>query len=416
VTPRSSDDANASANRLSIPILTTAADIDSFSVSGNSAKLTFSFTEPPISPSVPPPSGDDLCLFLHTSGTTGKPKGVPLTHANLLTSMVNIAETYSLSPADRSFLVMPLFHVHGLIGALLSTLFSRGTAVIQSGKFSASHFWPELNASQCTWYTAVPTIHQILLSRAKSDFTSKGSLRFIRSCSSALSPATLAEMERVFGVPVIEAYAMSEAAHQMTSNSLPPGKRKPGSVGMGRGVLVCIKDSEGITLPQGERGEVCIRGSNVMGGYHNNPQANRANFTHDGWFRTGDQGYLDPDGYVFLTGRLKEMINRGGEKISPIVVDDVILSHPAVSLAVTFGVPDEKYGEEVHAAVVLYPDYAKQNAGDVIKQLHTHCAKHLAAFSVPKKFYIVEDVPRTSTGKIQRRIVAEHFASPQAKL
>src|SRR5262245_50637589 len=298
------------------------------------------------------PRGDDVALFLHTSGTTSRPKGVPLTHANLMTSIRNIAATYALAPDDTSLIVMPLFHVHGLIGATLSTLLTGGSVIVPAS-FSATKFWPLVQEHRATWYSAVPTIHQILLSRADSDNAPRSGLRFIRSCSAALAPAVFAQLEERFGAPVLEAYGMTEASHQMSSNPLPAaGARKPGSVGRGTGVEIVILDDKGNCLPNGQQGEVSIRGRNVMHGYRNNPDANASSFTN-GYFRTGDQGVLDAENYLTLTGRLKELINRGGEKISPLEVDAVLLEHPAVAEAVSFGVPDPKYGEEVHGAVVL---------------------------------------------------------------
>src|SRR5262245_25026516 len=298
------------------------------------------------------PRGDDVALFLHTSGTTSRPKGVPLTHANLMASIRNIAATYALTPEDISLVVMPLFHVHGLIGAALSTIWSGGSVIVPSS-FSATKFWPLVRERGATWYSAVPTIHQILLSRADSDDAPRSMLRFIRSCSAALAPAVFAQLEKRFASPVLEAYGMTEAAHQMSSNPRPDaGARKPGSVGRGTGVEIVILDEQGNCLPNGQQGEVSIRGRNVMHGYRNNPDANASSFTN-GYFRTGDQGVLDAENYLTLTGRLKELINRGGEKISPLEVDAVLLEHPAVAEAVSFGVPDPKYGEEVHGAVVL---------------------------------------------------------------
>ena len=346
------------------------------------------------------PTPEDVALFLHTSGTTSRPKGVPLTHGNLMASIANIAATYQLSPKDRSLIVMPLFHVHGLIGATLSTL-STGGAVVIPPKFSAGTFWQTASKYSVTWYSAVPTIHQILLSRAEQDNAPRGSMRFIRSCSSALAPATFQQMEDRFGAPVLEAYGMTEAAHQMASNPLPPGSRKPGYVGKGTGVGIAILDEQGNVLPPGKQGEVSIKGVNVMHGYLNNPEANASSFTN-GYFRTGDQGMLDVDGYLMLTGRLKELINRGGEKISPLEVDAALLEHPAVAEAVSFAAPDAKYGEEVHAAVVL-------KASATPAEIQAHCAKRLADFKVPKVIHVTQAVPRTATGKIQRRHVAAHF-------
>lgn len=346
------------------------------------------------------PLPTDVALFLHTSGTTSRPKGVPLTHGNLMASIANIAATYQLTPRDRSLIVMPLFHVHGLIGATLSTLHTGGAVVIPA-KFSAGAFWQQVSKYGVTWYSAVPTIHQILLGRAEQDNAPRGGLRFIRSCSAALAPAVFHQMEERFGAPVLEAYGMTEAAHQMASNPLPPGPRKPGSVGSGTGVDIMIRDDQGAPLPAGQQGEVTIRGVNVMHGYLNNPEANATAFW-DGYFRTGDQGVVDENGYLTLTGRLKELINRGGEKISPLEVDAALLEHPAVAEAVSFAAPDEKYGEEVHAAVVL-------KGAATPAEIQAHCLQRLADFKVPKVIHIADAVPRTATGKIQRRHVAAHF-------
>jgi acyl-CoA synthetase (AMP-forming)/AMP-acid ligase II len=347
------------------------------------------------------PQPHDIALFLHTSGTTSRPKGVPLTHGNLMASIRNIAHTYQLTPGDTSLIVMPLFHVHGLLGATLSTLSRGGTAVIPV-RFSAGSFWTQVAAHHVTWYSAVPTIHQVLLSRADADNAPRSGLRFIRSCSAALAPVMFSQLEARFGAPVLEAYGMTEASHQMCSNPLPPAARRPGSVGRGTGVEVVILDESGRILPPGTPGEVSIKGSNVTGGYHNNPSANATAFTN-GYFRTGDQGQLDAEGYLTLTGRLKELINRGGEKISPLEVDAALLEHPAVAEAVCFGVPDAKYGEEVHAAVVL-----KQETTAL--DLQSFCRDRLADFKVPKQIHITTQVPRTATGKVQRRHVAAHFS------
>ena len=274
------------------------------------------------------PTENDIAMFLHTSGTTSRPKGVPLTHGNLMASIRNIAGHYRLSPADTGLVVMPLFHVHGLMGATLSSLWAGATLVVPS-RFSAQTFWPAVKAHRVNWYSAVPTIHQILLQRADSDGApTQPGLRFIRSCSSALAPATMAQLEARFNAPVLEAYAMTEASHQMTSNPLPPAEHKPGSVGQGTNVEVAIMDEQGnLQAVSGTPGEVVIRGANVTRGYHNNPDANESAFTN-GWFRTGDRGVLDAEGYLTLIGRIKELINRGGEKITPLEIDAVLLSSP----------------------------------------------------------------------------------------
>lgn len=368
-----------------------------------------------ISAACPRPSPELTALILHTSGTTSRPKAVPLTHANLMCSTRNIANTYRLTPADRGLLVMPLFHVHGLLAGLLAPLYAGGSIVIQSPRFSAKGFWNDLLTYECSWYTAVPTMHQILLSqlakagpaaseKLKQDLARVGRLRFIRSCSSALAPATFRQLEDLLNVPVLEAYAMTEASHQMTSNNLPPLKRKAGSVGQGQGVEVAILTSEGKPVPQGSIGEVCVRGANVTHGYLRNPTANAESFFPGSWLRTGDQGYMDEEGFVYLTGRLKELINRGGEKIMPGEIDSALLEHPAVAEAVAFGVPDEMLGQAVNAAVVLKP--GKSTSEDEIKSF---LKTKLATFKVPAKIFITDSVPRTATGKIQRRFVAEHF-------
>jgi acyl-CoA synthetase (AMP-forming)/AMP-acid ligase II len=289
----------------------------------------------------------------------------------------NITATYKLTPEDRTMLVMPLFHVHGLLSAFLAPLFSGGSVIVPL-KFSASEFWDDFITHKANWYTAVPTIHQILL---KSPLPhTKPKIRFIRSCSSPLSPTTFHQLEETFNAPVLEAYAMTEAAHQMTSNPLPPGKRQPGSVGIGQGVEVKILDQEGNEVKQGAEAEICIRGENVTKGYLNNPEANKSSFTKDGFFRTGDQGKVDKDGYVFITGRIKELINKGGEKISPIELDNVLTRHPAVSEAVSFAIPDEMFGQEVGVAIVLK---SGQKLGE--DELKKWVADKLAKFKVPKK-------------------------------
>jgi acyl-CoA synthetase (AMP-forming)/AMP-acid ligase II len=336
---------------------------------------------------------------------------VPLTHRNLLRTMKNIQGTYELTPKDRTMLVMPLFHVHGLLAGFLAPLASGGSVVVPL-KFSASVFWNDFAEHKANWYTAVPTIHQILL---KNPIPSpRPEIRFIRSCSSPLSPKTFHELEAALGAPVLEAYAMTEAAHQMTSNPLPPGQRKPGSVGLGQGVEIKILNDAGDEVPQGKESEICIRGENVTKGYLNNPAANASSFTKGGFFRTGDQGFQDAEGYVIITGRIKELINKGGEKISPIELDNVIAQHPAVSEAVSFAIEDEMYGQDVGLAIVV-KDGQTLNAGELKSWLTDRVAK----FKMPKKIFFTDIMPKTATGKIQRRLVAEAMLKkeqPQAKL
>lgn len=398
--------ARLAAHGLNLPVWETASHESAIELSlqGSSALRN------PIAPTPVEPE-DDVALLVHTSGSTSRPKGVPLTHANLLASIRNIADTYEFAADDCSVLVMPLFHVHGLMAGLLVPL-AAGAAVFipASGKFSASTFWRDMATCGATWYTAVPTIHQILLARYEMDYPKEAppKLRFIRSCSAALAPAVLLEMEEKFGAPVLEAYAMTEAAHQMSSNPLPKhGTHKPGSVGKGQGVAIVVRDAAGNAVVPMEVGEIWVRGANVTRGYRNNPEANQTSFAGD-WFDTGDQGYLDEDGYLFITGRTKEIINRGGEKISPGRIDEVLLAHPAVALAVAFGAPDAKYGEEVNAAIILKPG-AQVTAED----LTAFCLQHLSSFAVPKRFFFADSLPMTGTGKIQRKRVAEHFLDGQ---
>ncbi len=345
---------------------------------------------------------DDVAMILHTSGTTSRPKRVPLRHRNLAASTRNIIATYGLTAADRSLCVMPLFHIHGLVGSMMSTLASGGTVICPTG-FNAMEFWSLIETFHPTWYSAVPTMHQMLLTRADrhEELLRRLPFRFIRSSSAPLPPVVMERLETIFGAPVLESYGMTEASHQMASNPLPPRPRKAGSVGLGVGVEVGVLDEAGHLLGREQIGEIVVRGPNVVDGYENNPDANATAFT-DGWFRTGDQGMLDADGYLSLTGRLKELINRGGEKISPLEIDDVLLRHPAVAEALAFAVPHRMLGEEIHAAVVLRPD-AQADEG----QLRTHCTALLAEFKVPRRFHLLGEIPRGATGKLQRIAMAK---------
>ncbi|HTW89031.1 MAG TPA: acyl--CoA ligase [Candidatus Binataceae bacterium] len=390
VPPDGAQEARAAAAHKKIPVASVNLDA--------SGKLAFSDLTRRAGAGAPTP--EQIALVLHTSGTTGRPKRVPLMHRNLAISAGNVAETYALTPDDVSMCVMPLFHVHGLVASVLATLLSGGTVVVPD-KFSPFNFWRSVQDYKATWYSAVPTIHQVLLARAERGGERPAGaehLRFIRSCSSALSADTMRRMEQVFGVPMLQAYGMTEASHQMASNPLPPRERKLASVGVATGVEISIVDADGNHLKLGEAGEVVIKGPAVMRGYENNPEANARSFT-GGWFRTGDQGVLDESGYLRLVGRLKEMINRGGEKISPLEIDDLLLTHPQVAEAVSFGVEHPSWGEEVAAAVVL-----RESVPD--GELLAFCKAHLAEYKCPKKIYVVEAIPRTATGKIQRSAVA----------
>lgn len=358
---------------------------------------------------VGPASGDDPhtgpedeALVLHTSGTTSRPKVVPLLNRNLAASARHIRETLGLTDGDRGLNIMPMFHIHGLIASLLSSMAASAHVVCTPG-FNALKIYQWFAEVDPTWYTAVPTMHQAILGRAKrnTEVLEKLNLRFARSSSSSLPAPVMAELEETFGCPVIEAYGMTEASHQMASNRLPPGLRKAGTVGAAAGPEVAIMDLDGKLLPQGETGEIVIRGPNVFSGYENNPDANATAFS-DGWFRTGDQGFFDEDGYLAISGRLKEIINRGGEKIAPREVDDIIQAHPAVAQVVTFALPHPKLGEEVAAVVVL-------NEGQEVdeKTLRGFAAEKLADFKVPRKIIFRDEIPKGATGKLQRIGLAE---------
>jgi acyl-CoA synthetase (AMP-forming)/AMP-acid ligase II len=347
-------------------------------------------------------AADDIALVLHTSGTTSRPKIVPLQQRNVCASAANVAASLALTPADRCLNIMPLFHIHGLIAAVLASL-DAGASVHCTPGFNALQFFRWLEEVQPTWYTGVPTMHQAILARAaRNEGAARAAgLRLIRSSSASLPPQVMAALEEAFGAPVIEAYGMTEAAHQMASNPLPPQDRKPGSVGLAAGPEVAIMDEGGELLAAGDIGEIVIRGPNVTAGYKNNAAANASAFTN-GWFRTGDQGVMDEDGYFRLTGRLKEIINRGGEKISPREVDEVLLDHPAVAQVVTFAMPHAKLGEDVAAAIVL------ADGADADEQsIRAFAAERLADMKVPRKIVFLDEIPKGATGKLQRIGLAE---------
>ncbi|MGB5566534.1 MAG: AMP-binding protein [Acidimicrobiia bacterium] len=347
---------------------------------------------------------DDVALILHTSGTTSRPKMVPLTHRNLAASAVHIADTLRLTPEDRCLNVMPLFHIHGLVAAVLASLYA-GASVVCTPGFAAPEFFGWLELCRPTWYTAVPTIHHAVVERAaREGGIAPASLRFARSSSSSLAPQLMQDLEGALGVPVIEAYGMTEAAHQMASNPLPPGVRKPGSVGPAAGPQVAIMSESGEILPSGEEGEIVISGPNVMDGYAANPAANAEAF-EDGWFRTGDLGWIDSDGYVSISGRKKEIINRGGETISPREIDEALLDHPSVMQVLAFAVPDRRLGEQVAAAVVVDPAAGEVSEHDIRRfaQLKLSDAK------VPRRIVFLDEIPKGPTGKLQRIGLAERL-------
>lgn len=384
--------AEQAAQRLNIPIVRlevpAGAPAGSFTLSGMAKGIA-------TSPGATLPT--ETALVLHTSGTTSRPKIVPLSGANVAASARNIRKTLQLTPQDRCVNIMPLFHIHGLIAAVMASL-SAGASVVCTPGFNALKFFQWLDEATPTWYTAVPTMHQAILARAprNAESVARTALRFVRSSSSSLPPQVMGELEAVFRAPVIESYGMTEATHQMASNPLPPGARKPGSVGIGAGPEMAILAPDGRVCSPGEVGEICIRGDNVTVGYEKNPNANAEAFAF-GWFHTGDQGMVDEDGYYSITGRLKEIINRGGEKISPREVDEVIMDHPAVAQVVTFAMPHAKLGDEVAAVVVLRDG---QTASE--RDIRDFCATRLADFKVPRKILFLDEIPKGATGKLQR--------------
>ncbi len=351
------------------------------------------------------PTADDVALILHTSGTTSRPKIVPLLQSNIAASARHISASLALTPADRCMNVMPLFHIHGLIAAVSSSLAAGGSVWCAPG-FDALKFFGWMENAQPTWYTAVPTMHQAILARAgrNADTIANVPLRFLRSSSASLPGPVMEALAETFKAPVIEGYGMTEAAHQMASNPLGAGKQKPGSVGIEAGPLVRVAHEIENRLVTGV-GEIVISGPNVTPGYEGNPEANEKNFfeaENRRWFRTGDQGEFDAEGYLTLTGRLKEIINRGGEKISPLEVDGVLSAHPAVAQVVTFAILHDKLGEDVGAAVVL-----KEGHTATDREIRDFASAQLAAFKVPRKILILDDIPKGATGKLQRIGLAE---------
>lgn len=350
------------------------------------------------------PNDYDEALVLHTSGTTSRPKIVPLSNLNIFTSAVNISKSLKLTADDHCLNIMPLFHIHGLI-AVLSASAKVGASVCASNGFNALKFLDLAETQNITWYSGVPTMHQAILLRAQknSDKAKKLNLRFIRSSSASLPPAIFEQLNDIFQTPVIEAYGMTEATHQMASNPLPPAIQKPGLVGMPAGPEICIMNDKNEKLSQGEIGEICIKGDNVTNGYENNPEANKQSFIND-WFRTGDEGFFDEDGYLKISGRLKEIINKGGEKISPLEVDNILMDFPPIDQALCFGYKDKMLGEDIAVAIKL-----KENKSCTEDDIKSYANEKLAKFKIPKKIFIVEDIPKGATGKLQRIGLAKKF-------
>ncbi len=349
-------------------------------------------------------TADTVGLVLSTSGTTAKPKRVPLTNRNLVVGVDRLIAWLGLRPEDRVLSVMPLFHIHGIICTMLAPLLSGGSIQLID-PVTPDALLDALDRGEATWCTAVPTIYQSVATTLTTGRRAvpRHRLRFVRSSSAAMPTPLSTALEETFGVPVIEAYGMTEATHQMTSNPLPPRDRRPGSVGLAASVEVSIMDTDGVHLPRGTAGEVVIRGPSVTAGYEDNPDANRRSFT-DGWFRTGDEGVIDADGYLTLTGRLKEMINRGGEKIAPLEVDRALADFPAVRDAITFAIPHPTLGEDVAAALVARPGQTIDQA-----ELRRFLAARLAPFKRPQRFVLLDELPKGATGKLQRVGLADRL-------
>ena len=350
------------------------------------------------------PNDYDEALVLHTSGTTSRPKIVPLSNLNVFTSAVNISKSLKLTADDHCLNIMPLFHIHGLI-AVLSASAKVGASVCASNGFNALKFLDLAETQNITWYSGVPTMHQAILLRAQknSDKAKKLNLRFIRSSSASLPPVIFEQLNDIFQTPIIEAYGMTEATHQMASNPLPPAIQKPGLVGMPAGPEICIMNDKNEKLSQGQIGEICIKGDNVTNGYENNPEANKQSFVNN-WFRTGDEGFFDKDGYLKISGRLKEIINKGGEKISPLEVDNILMDFPPIDQALCFGYKDKMLGEDIAAAIKL-----KESKSCTEDDIKSYANEKLAKFKIPKKIFIVEDIPKGATGKLQRIGLAKKF-------
>ena len=356
---------------------------------------------------------DDDAMIMFTGGTTGVPKMVPWTHDNIANSVRAIIAGYELGPQDATVAVMPLYHGHGLIAALLSTLASGGTVLLPArGRFSAHTFWDDIDAVRATWYTAVPTIHQILLERTKTDErpgNKRAALRFIRSCSAPLTPETAQALQETFSAPVVCALGMTEATHQVATTpiaSAGPGESAidaSGLVGRSTGPEIRIAGPDGRPLPAEAVGEVWLRGPTVVRGYLGDPAITAANFT-EGWLRTGDLGSLSVTGDLSIRGRIKELINRGGEKISPERVEGVLATHPNVLEVAVFGLPDKMYGETVAAVIV-----PRESPAPTPAELADFCRERLAAFEVPTTFQEAGALPHTPKGSLDRRAVTDQF-------
>ena len=337
-----------------------------------------------------------VALLMYTSGTTGTPKGVMLTQGNLVANARAISAEHALTAADRVLGVLPLYHINAFAVTMLAPL-AHGGSVAVAPKFSAARFWSQAFAAHCTWINVVPTIISFLLEGEAPDAASLEKLRFCRSASAALPPEHLLAFERKFGIGIIETMGLTECVAPCFSNPLDPARRRVGSVGRASGCEARIIDTACMPLPDGQRGEIAIRGPSVMRGYYKNDAATTAAFTPDGWLRTGDLGHRDGDGFFFVTGRLKELIIKGGENIAPREIDEALLTHAAVLEAAAVGIPDKNYGQEILAAVVLKPGVTTDEAS-----LREHCIQALGRYKTPGVFRFVDELPKGPSGKVQR--------------
>lgn len=345
------------------------------------------------------PAPDDVALLMYTSGTTGVPKGVMLTQANLAANAQAIAAEHALGPADRVLAVLPLYHINAFAVTMLAPLASGGSLAM-APRFSAARFWAQAAEARCTWINVVPTIISYLLEGAEpapAHRPALAALRFCRSASAALPPEHHRAFEEKFGIGIIETMGLTETVAPSFSNPLDPARRKLGSVGRASGCQARVIDTALQPVPDGQTGEIAIRGPNVMAGYYKNPEASAATFTPDGWLRTGDLGHRDADGFFFVTGRIKELIIKGGENIAPREIDEALLKHPAVLEAAAVGVPDKHYGQEILACIVLREGAVPDEA-----DLRAFCEQHLGRYKTPKAFRFMKELPRGPSGKVQR--------------
>ncbi len=364
----------------------------------NDAEAIFSANDDLFDFTLPEITEEDDALLLYTSGTTGLPKGVILTHKNLIAGGENTALAHGLTDEDRALCSLPLYHINGEVVTAVTPLVSGGSVVMQH-TFSISNFWELISEYACTWFSVVPTIISYLTNA--TDLEGKDlnidQLRFGRSASSALPPSLHKAFEKKFRVSIVETMGLTETAAPVFSNPMDPSKRKYGSPGQAVGNIAKIIDAEGNEVPRGRPGEIMIKGNNVMKGYYKAPDITAKTLEPDGWLHTGDLGYIDEDGFAFVTGRLKELIIKGGENIAPREIDEALYKHPAVLDAAAVGIPDDDYGQEIMACVALKPDFTTTE-----EELRNHCLECLGKFKTPKIIKFLNELPKGPSGKIQR--------------